>query len=98
MAGPCPRAWESVYVRSHVGCRTHTGDGLTKYIQNDTNESEMQILVENSRFEIKNETEDQGQSIGTLTVLRWIFGPNLESLTSIGIDLLRGQTHKLKIG
>ena len=59
-------------------------------------------LVENNRFEIKNETEDQGQwvpkSTETLTVLRRIFGPNLESLKSIGIDLSRGQTHKLKMG
>ena len=37
----------------------------------------MQNLVEKHRFEIKNETEDQGQSIpkliGTLVVLRCIF-------------------------
>ena len=38
MAGPCPRAQESVYVRSHVGCGTLTGHGLTKYKQNDANE------------------------------------------------------------
>ena len=62
----------------------------------------MQNLVEYNRFEIKNETEDQDQSIpksiGTLTVLRCIFGPNLESLTSFGIDLSPGQTHKPKMG
>ena len=55
-------------------------------------------MVEYNRFEVKNETEDQDQSIpnsiGTLTVLRCIFGPNLESLTLFGIDLLPGQTHK----
>ena len=48
--------------------------------------NETQSLVENNRFEIKNETEDQGQSItkskGTLIVLRGIFCPNLEILTS----------------
>ena len=62
----------------------------------------MQSLVEKHRFEIKNETEDHGQpspkSIGTLTVLRYIFGPNSEILTSIGGDLSRGQTHMLKMG
>ena len=46
-------------------------------------------------FEIKNETEHQGQSspksIGTLTVLRCIFGPNLEILTSIGGDFSHRQ-------
>ena len=46
-------------------------------------------MVEYNRFEVKNETEDQDQSIpksiGTLTVLRCIFGPNLESLTLFGI-------------
>ena len=91
MVGPSPHARELVYVRSHVGCRTLTGDGLTKYIQNYTNEYETQSLVEKkNRFEIKDETKDQGQSIPksieTLTVLRCIFGPNLESLTSIRID------------
>ena len=48
-------------------------------------------LKKKKGFEIKNETEDQGQSItksiGTLTVLRCISGPNLEILTSIGGDL-----------
>ena len=61
----------------------------------------MQSLVENNRFEIKNETEDQAQSIlksiGTLTVLGCIFIPNLEILDSIGGDLWYGQTHKLKM-
>ena len=80
MARPCPRAWESVYVRCPVECGAFTGDGLTKYIQSDANEKESQSLVENNRFEIKNETEDQAQSIpksiGTLTVLRCMFGPN----------------------
>ena len=46
-------------------------------------------------FEIKNETEHQGQSspksIGTLTVLRCFFGPNLEILTSIGGNFSHGQ-------
>ena len=46
-------------------------------------------------FEIKNETEHQGQSspksIMTLTVLRCIFGQNLEILTSIGGDFSHGQ-------
>ena len=53
-------------------------------------------------LKLKNKTEDRGQSIpqsiGTLTVLRCIFGQNLEILTSINGDLLRGQTHKLKMG
>ena len=86
-----------------MGCGTLTGDGLTKYMQNDANEWETQSLEEtNNWFEIKNKTEDQGQSIpksiGTLPVLRCIFGPNLEILTSISGDLSRGQTHKLKMG
>ena len=58
-------------------------------------------MVEYNRFEVKNETEDQDQSIpksiGTLTVLRCIFGSNLESLTLFGIDLSPGQTHKPKM-
>ena len=62
----------------------------------------MQNLVEYNRFEVKNETEDQNQSIpksiGTLTVIRCICGPNLESLTSFDIDLSCGQTHKPKMG
>ena len=64
--------------------------------------NETQSLVDNNRFEIKNETEDQAQSIpksiGTLTVLRCIFGPNLEILTMIRGDLWHGQTHKLLLG
>ena len=52
-------------------------------------------MVEKNRFEIKNESEDQGQSSpkskGTLAVPRCIFGPNLEILTSISGDLSRGQ-------
>ena len=51
----------------------------------------MQSLLEDNRFEIKNETEDQAQSIpisiGTLTVLRCLFGPNLEILTTIAGDV-----------
>ena len=62
----------------------------------------MQNLVEYNRFEVINETEDQDQpipkSIGTLTVLWCIFGPDMESLTSFGIDLSPGQTHKPKTG
>ena len=42
-------------------------------------------LEKNNWFEIDNKTEDQGRSIqksiGTLTVLRIIFVPNLEILT-----------------
>ena len=102
MAGPCPHSWKSVYVQRHVGCGTLTGDGLTKYIQNDTNEWETQSLEKNNWFEIKNKTEDRGQSIpksiGTLTVLICIFGPNLEILNAISGDLSRIQTHKLKWG
>ena len=52
-------------------------------------------MVEKSRFEIKNKTEDQGQSssisLGTLTVTRCIFGLIWKSSTSIGGDLSRGQ-------
>ena len=55
----------------------------------------MQSLLEKLRFEIKNETEDQGQSspksVGILTLLRCFFGPNLEIQTWIGGDLSRGQ-------
>ena len=102
MAGPFPHSWESVYVRCHVGCGTLAGDGLTKYIQNDANEWETQSLEKNYWFEIKNNNEDRDKSIpkstGTLTVLRCIFGPNLEILTSIIGNLSRGQTHQLKMG
>ena len=101
MVRPCPRAWESIYMRCHVKCGAFIGNGLTKYIQTDANELEMQSLVENNRFEIDNETEDDVQSIpksiGTLTVLRCIFGPNLEILTTIRGYLWHGQTHKLKL-
>ena len=52
-------------------------------IYNPTHMNETQNLVENNRFEIKNETENQAQSIPkwirTLTVLRCICGPNLKS-------------------
>ena len=62
----------------------------------------MQNFVEYDSFEVKNETEDQDRSIpksiGTSPMLRCIFGPNLESLTSFGIDLSGGQTHKPKMG
>ena len=72
MAVSCPCPQESVYMWSHVACGTLTGDGLNKYIQND--EKETHSLVENNRFEIKCQTEDQGisipKSIGTLTKLR----------------------------
>ena len=71
---------------------------LTKCIQIDANEKERQSLVEKHRFEIKNETEDRGQSspksIWTLALLS---GPHLEVLTSIG-ELSRGQTHMLNMG
>ena len=43
MAGPCPRALESVYVQSHVRYGTLTGHGLTKYIQNDANNKKREI-------------------------------------------------------
>ena len=70
--------------------------------KNDPNEKETQNLVENNRFEIKNETRDQAQSIPksirNLTVLRCIVGTNLEILTSFDGDLWRKQTHKLKMG
>ena len=56
----------------------------------------------NNWFEIKNKNEDRSQSIpksiGTLTVLRYIFGQNVEILTSMSRDLSHGQTHKLKMG
>ena len=51
----------------------------------------MQSLVENIRYEIKNETQDQDQSIpewiGDLTSAKMHFGQNLEFLTSISGDL-----------
>ena len=59
MAQPRPRAWESIYVRCHVECGAFTDDGLIRYIQNDANEYETQILVKNKRFKIQNETEDE---------------------------------------
>ena len=60
--------------------------GLIKYIQR------AQFGI---GFEIKNDIEGQCQSspklIGVLTVLRCIFGPNVEILTSIGGELWHGQ-------
>ena len=60
------------------------------------------VWKKNKLFEIKDRTEDRSQSIpksiGTLTMLRCIFGPNLEVLTLISDDLSRGQTHRLKMG
>ena len=48
-----------------------------------------------SGFEIKNWIEDQFQSspklVGIWTVLRWIFVPNLQIVTSIGGELWHGQ-------
>ena len=88
----------------HVERGAFTGDGLTKYIPTDAKLTRYAKFGRTNRFEVKNETEDQGQSIpksiGTLTVLRCIFGPNMEVevLTSIGGDLWRGQTHKLQMG
>ena len=49
-----------------------------------------------SGFEIRNWIEDQFQSspklVGIWTVLRWIFVPNLEIVTSIGGELWHGQS------
>ena len=53
MAGPCPRAYESAYVWSHVGCGTLTGDGLTKYILNNTNEWQIQSFVKLNGLKLK---------------------------------------------
>ena len=62
----------------------------------------MQSLVENNRFKIENETEDEAQSIPKsieiVTVLRRISGPNFDILTTICGDIWHGQTHKLKLG
>ena len=49
------------------------------------------VWKENNWFDIENETEDGGQSIPKSL-------GNVEILTSISSDLLRGQTHKLKMG
>ena len=60
------------------------------------------VWKKSNRFETETKTEDRGQSIpksiGTLTVLRCIFGPHSEILTSICGDLSRRQSHKLKMG
>ena len=85
-------------MRSHVGCGTLTGDYLTRYIQNDAHEKRRKVWQKNKRFEIKNETEDQSQSIPKSIVLRRMFVLNLESLALIGGDLSHGKTHKLKMG
>ena len=57
-------------MRSDVGCGTLSGDGLTKCIQNNAHDAKFE---KRNWFEIKNKTEDRGQSvpksIGTLTVL-----------------------------
>ena len=102
MAPLCPSAYKNLYMRCHVKCGPFTGDGLTKYILTDAKYVRDAKFGRINRFEIKNETEDQSQSIpksiGTLTVLRCIFGPNIEILTSISGDLRRRQTHKLKMG
>ena len=83
-------------MQSHVGWGTLTGDGITKYTQKDTNEYETQFgRKKKTGFEIKSQTEGQCQSnpksIGILTVLSCICGPNLEILTPIGGDLSHRQ-------
>ena len=59
-------------------------------IYKTTQMNEMQSLKKYNWFEIKNKTEDRGhwiqKSIGTLTVLRCMFGQNLEILTLISSD------------
>ena len=86
---------EFIYVRCHVECAALTGNGLIKYIQTDANEWWDENFGKINRFEIKNKTERRNQSspksTRTLTVLRCIFGQNLEILTSIGGDLSHGQ-------
>ena len=54
MAGPCPRASESAYVRSHVGYGALTGDRLTKYIHTTQMNKETQSLLQETGFEIRN--------------------------------------------
>ena len=99
MAGPCPHAQESVYVRSNVGHSLAVAS-LNIYKKTQMNKRR-KVRKKNNWFKIKNKTENRGQSIpksiGTLTVLRCIFGPNLEILASINGDLSHGQTHKLKM-
>ena len=52
--------------------------------------------MQTNRFEIKNESEVQGhlksKLIGILTVVKCIWCPNLETVTSICGDLSSGQT------
>ena len=91
MAPPCPRAYKNPYVCSAMWNVEHSlAMVLLNIYKPMQNEWETQSLVEKNRFEIKNETEDQSQSIpkstGTLTVPRCIFGQNLEILTWIGAD------------
>ena len=83
MAPPCLRAYTNIYMRCHVECGAFTGDGLTKYIRTDAKLIRDAKFGRKNRFEIKIETEDQCQSIpksiGTLTVVRCIFGPSMKS-------------------
>ena len=48
-------------------------------------------MVEKFDFKIENESEDQNQSnsklVGILTVLRWIFGPNVVILAWMADEL-----------
>ena len=95
MVRPCPRAYKNRNMCGAVWNVQHSLVMVSLNINKTAQlNNEMQILVK-KRFEIKNETEHQGQSspksIGTLAMLRCIFGQNLEILTSIGGDLSCGK-------
>ena len=73
-------------LKANDGLTEEDSDGLTKYVQ------KVQFGI---GFEIENEIEGQCWSspklIRILTVLRYILGPNLGILTSIGGELSCGQ-------
>ena len=90
---PCLRAYKNRYMCSPMWNVQHSLVMVSLNIYKPTQmNNEMQIL---SKKQVWYETEHHGQSrpksIGTLTVLRCIFGQNLEILTSIGGDLSRRQ-------
>ena len=60
MAPPCACAYKNQYVWYHVEYGAFTGDGLTKYIPTNAKLIRDARFGRMNRFEIKNETEDQG--------------------------------------
>ena len=95
MVRPCPRVYKNPNMCGTVWNLQHSLAMVSLNIYKPTQMNNETHIFVKSKFDIKHETEPQGQSIpkstDTLTVLGCIFGQNLEILTSIGGDLSCGQ-------